>query len=235
MKASAYQSLTSKIAQIDDEAQAKELIEQIPDKKSSRKRAHRNNLSQPAIIAKTANSTSEKLIDKKNMDSKTRGSGNVISKGHGKKDHETIVNLMKMRKVCETGRKTKIKWFDEIVQRLCGSAREAVPHFDDWWPDKWFCASNGDFEQTYNQRTLRRRASDEINSNSWDKDSCFVSLHWCKSNVEEADLNQMSSFSRQISYNDARTITLSFCRLVLKRREKGEDNDNFGGRNYFDY
>nr|MBA2736163.1 hypothetical protein [Pyrinomonadaceae bacterium] len=99
-KASAYQSVSNKIAQIDDEARAKKLIEQIPDEKA---RQNASELYESAKISRTAKDgkldEAKKLIG--SLSKKKTQIFQLVSlaidfhKKGTEKDRETAVNLMK--------------------------------------------------------------------------------------------------------------------------------------------
>lgn len=247
-KADAYQSLTNKIAQIEDEARAKKLIEQIPDEKA-RERASEQYES--AKISRTAKDgrldEAKKLIG--NLSKKKTQINKLVSlamefhKKDTEKDRETAASLMKDAKALANEFPEDEDELNDLMEIVKGYAvvnpNEAFRIFDP------IVDQINDFVQAsailskYNKRNRAFKKGEllmKVNGYSWDGLLLFRYINQIQL-LGKADLNRMNLFSDKFTRNDARTIVKLFvAQGFLKEEKKGENNDNSGeGVIYFDY
>ncbi len=247
-KASAYQTLTSKIAQIEDEARAKKLIEQIPDEKA---RERTNEQYESAKISRTAESgkldEAKKLIGnlskKKTQINKLVGLAMEFHKKGTEKDRETAAALMKDAKSLANEYPEDEDELNDLMEIVKGYAvvnpNEAFRIFDP------IVDQINDFVQAsailskYNKRNRAFKKGEllmKVNGYSWDGLLLFRYINQIQL-LGKADLNRMSLFSDKFTRNDARTIVKLFvAQGFLKEEKKGVNNDGSGeGVIYFDY
>ena len=246
-KTSAYQSLTNKIMQIEDEARAKKLIEQIPDEKA-RERA--NEQYESAKISRTAKDgkldEAKKLIGnlskKKTQIQKLVALAMEFHKKDTDKDRETAVGLMKDAKALANEFPEDEDELNDLMEIVKGYAvvnpDEAFRIFDP------IVDQINDFVQAsailskYNKRNRNFKKGEllmKVNGYSWDGLLLFRYINQIQL-LGKADLNRMSLFSDKFTRNDARTIVKLFvAQGFLKQEKKGENDDSFGGGIYFDY
>ncbi len=247
-KASAYQSLTNKIAQIEDEARAKKLIEQIPDEKA-RERA--NEEYESAKINRTAKDgkldDTKKLIGnlskKKTQIQKLVSLATEFYKKNTEKDRETAIGLMKDAKSLANEYPEDEDDLNDLMEIVKGYAvvnsDEAFRIFDP------IVDQINDFVQAsailskYNKRNRAFKKGEllmKINGYSGDGLLLFRYINQIQL-LGKADLNRMSLLSDKFTRNDARTIVKLFvAQGFLKEENKGADNENSGdGTIYFDY
>ncbi len=247
-KASAYQSLTNKIAQIEDEARAKKLIEQIPDEKA-RERA--NEEYESAKINRTAKDgkldDTKKLIGnlskKKTQIQKLVSLATEFYKKNTEKDRETAIGLMKDAKSLANEYPEDEDDLNDLMEIVKGYAvvnsDEAFRIFDP------IVDQINDFVQAsailskYNKRNRAFKKGEllmKINGYSGDGLLLFRYINQIQL-LGKADFNRMSLLSDKFTRNDARTIVKLFvAQGFLKEENKGADNENSGdGTIYFDY
>jgi len=240
-KATAYQSLTNKIAQIDDEARARKLIEQIPDDKA---RANANEQFESARITRTAKDgkldEAKKLIGnlskKKTQIQKLVALSTDFHKKGTEKDRETAAGLMKDAKGLANEFPEDEDELNDLMEIVKGYAivnpEEAFRIFDP------IVDQINDFVQAsailskYNKRNQNFKKGEllmKVNGYSWDGLLLFRYINQIQL-LGKADLNRMSSFSDRFTRNDARTIVKLFvAQGFLKEDKKDGSDDNFGG------
>ena len=246
-RTSAFESLTRKISQIEDEARAKKLIEQIPDEKA-RERAGEQYES--AKISRTAKDgkldEAKKLIGnlskKKTQIQKLVALAMEFHKKDTEKDRETAVALMKDAKALANEFPEDEDELNDLMEIVKGYAvvnpDEAFRIFDP------IVDQINDFVQAsailskYNKRNRNFKKGEllmKVNGYSWDGLLLFRYINQIQL-LGKADLNRMSLFSDKFTRNDARTIVKLFvAQGFLKVEKKGENDDSSGGGIYFDY
>jgi hypothetical protein len=244
-KASAYQSLASKIGQIDDEARAKKLIEQIPDEKA---RANASEQFESAKISRTAKDG--KLDDAKKMIGNLNKKKTQIQKlvalamefqrKNTEKDAETAAELMKDAKKLANEYPEDEDELNDLMEIVRGYAvvnpNEAFRIFDP------VVDQINDFVQAsailskYNKRNRTFKKGEllmKVNGYSWDGLLLFRYINQIQL-LGKADLNRMSTFSDKFQRSDARTIVKLFvAQGFLRDEKKGETNEGFGGAMIF--
>ena len=246
-KASAYQSITQKIAQIEDEARAKKLIEQIPDEKARERASEQfesNRISRTAKDGKL--DEAKKLIGnlnkKKTQVQKLVALAMEFYKKDTEKDRETAAGLMKdARKLTNE--------FPEDEDEL-NDLMEIVKGYAIVKPDEAFRIFDpvidqiNDFVQAsailskYNKRNGAFKKGEllmKVNGFSWDRLLLFRYIEQIQM-LGKADLNRMNAFSDRLARTDTRTMVKLFvAQGFLKENKKDEDADNNSGVIYIDY
>ncbi len=245
-RATAYQSLNNKIAQIDDEARAKKLIEQIPDEKA---RANATEQFESARISRTARDgkleEAKKLIGnlskKKTQIQKLVALSTDFYKKGTDKDRETAVALMKDAKGLANEFPEDEDELNDLMEIVKGYAivnpNEAFRIFDP------IVDQINDFVQAsailskYNKNNRNFKKGEllmKVNGYSWDGLLLFRYIDQIQM-LGKADLNRMSSFSDRFQRSDARTIVKLFVAQGFLNDEK-KDNDNSSNQMiYFGY
>jgi len=240
-KASAYQSVSGKIAQIDDEARAKKLIEQIPDEKA---RQNASELYESAKISRTAKDgkldEAKKLIG--SLSKKKTQIFQLVSlaidfhKKGTEKDRETAVNLMKDAKALANEYPEDEEELNDLMEIVKGyatvNADEAFRIFEP------IVDQINDFVQAtailskYNRRNQNFKKGElvmKVNGYSWDGLLLFRYINHIQL-LGKADLNRMSSFSDKFGRSDARIIVKLFvAQGFLKDEKKGENISGSSG------
>ncbi len=247
-RVNAYQSLGYKIAQIDDEARAKKLIEQIPDDKA---RANANEQFESARINRTAKDgkldEAKKLIGnlskKKTQIQKLVALAAEFHKKGTEKDRETAAGLMKDAKALANEFPEDEDELNNLMEVVKGYAvvnsDEAFRIFDP------IVDQINDFVQAsailskYTKRNGSFKKGElimKVNGYSWEGLLLFRYINQIQL-LGKADLNRMSQFSDRFQRNDARTIVKLFvAQGFLKEEKKDGESDSFGGGMiYFDY
>jgi hypothetical protein len=240
-KASAYQSIGDKIAQIEDEARAKKLIEQIPDEKA------RQNASEQYESAKISRTAKDGKLDeaKKLISSLSKKKTQIFQlvslaidfhKKGTEKDRETAVNLMKDAKALANEYPEDESELNDLMEIVKGYATvnpdEAFRIFDP------IVDQINDFVQAtailskYNRRNQNFKKGElvmKVNGYSWDGLLLFRYIDHIQL-LGKADLNRMSSFSDKFGRSDARIIVKLFvAQGFLKDEKKGESNSGSSG------
>ncbi|HEX8289318.1 MAG TPA: hypothetical protein VF556_15060 [Pyrinomonadaceae bacterium] len=240
-KTSAYMALSSKIAQIEDEARAKKLIEQIPDEKARERAADQYE------TMKITRSVREGKLDeaKKQIGNLTKKRTQIqrlvalatdFHKKGGEKDLETAANLMKDAKALTNE-------FPEDEDEL-GDLMEIVKGYAVVNPDEAFRIFEpivdqiNDFVQAsailskYNKRN-RSFKKGELLMKTGGYPSDGILLFRYINQIQllgKADLNRMSLFADKFQRSDARTIVKLFvAQGFFKDDKKGESNEGAGG------
>ena len=239
-KASAYQSLANKIAQIEDETRAKKLIEQIPDEKA---RQNANEQFESAKINRAAKDgkldEAKKLIGnlnkKKTQIQKLVALATQFQKKNTEKDHETALNLMKDAKKLANEYPEDEDELNDVMELVRGYA--VVNHEEGFRIFEPIIDQINDFVQAsailskYNKRNRNFKKGElimKVNSYSWDGLLLFRYINQIEL-LGKADLNRMITFADKFQRTDSRTIVKLFvAQGFLKEDKKTDDNDNSG-------
>jgi hypothetical protein len=244
-KASAYQSLSYKIGQIDDEERAKKLIEQIPDEKA-RDRANEQYESSKINRAADAGKLDDakKLI--KNLNQKKTQIQKLVAlaiqfyKKDTDKDRETAVNLMKDAKALANEYPEDENELNDLMEIVKGYAVIDAPEaFRIFEP---VVEQLNDFVQAsailskYNKRSQNFKKGEllmKVNGYSWDGLLLFRYIGQIQM-LGKADLSRMNQLSDKFQRNDARTIVRLFvAQGFLAEEKKDGDRDNSEGESYY--
>jgi hypothetical protein len=244
-KINAYQSLTNKIAQMEDEARAKKLIEQIPDEKARERAAEAFESGRITRTAKEGKlDEAKKLIGnlnkKKTQIQKLVALAMDFYKKDTEKDRETAAGLMKDAKKLTSE-------FPEDEDEITDSM-ELVKGYAIVKPDEAFRIFDpivdqiNEFMQAsavlskYNKRSGNFKKGEiimKVSGNRWDG-LLFRYIPQIQM-LGKADLNRMSLFSDKFGRTDTRTIVKLFvAQGFLMEDKKEEDTENSGGF-YFGY
>ncbi len=236
-KASAYMSLANKIAQIDDEARAKKLIEQIPDEKGRNQASERY---ESTKISRAANDgkldEAKKLI--KNLNQKKTQIQKLVAlaiqfyKKDTEKDRETAADLMKDAKSLANEYPEDENELNDLMEVVRGYATIDAPEaFRIFEP---IVDQLNDFVQAsailskYNKRNQSFKKGEllmKVNGYSWDGLLLFRYINQIQL-LGKADLNKMSVLSGKFQRNDARTIFKLFIAQGFLKEEKKDGNDD---------
>ncbi|HQU83450.1 MAG TPA: hypothetical protein PKY59_10010 [Pyrinomonadaceae bacterium] len=245
-KASAYQSLINKIAQIDDEARAKKLIDEIPDEKT------RTNASEAYESAKINRAASDGKLDEAkkmigNLSKKKTQIQKLVTlamqfyKKGSKENLETAANLMKDAKGLANEYPEDEDELNDLMEIVKGYAliepNEAFRIFDP------IVDQINDFVQAsailskYNKRNRSFKKGELLmttNSFTWDGLLLFRYIIQIQM-LGKADLQRMNTFSDKFQRSDARTIVKLFVAQGFLREDKKpkDDSDDSGGNQIF--
>jgi hypothetical protein len=240
-KASAYQSVSNKIAQIEDEARAKKLIEQIPDEKA---RQNASELYESAKISRTAKDgkldEAKKLIG--SLSKKKTQIFQLVSlaldfhKKGTEKDLETAVNLMKDAKALANEYPEDEGELNDLMEIVKGyatvNADEAFRIFEPIVDQINDIVQATAILSKYNRRNQNFKKGElvmKVNGYSWDGLLLFRYINQIQL-LGKADLNRMSLFSDKFQRSDTRIIVKLFvAQGFLKDEKKGENISNSGG------
>ena len=246
-RATAYNSLGNKISQIDDEARAKKLIEQIPDEKA---RARAGELYESAKISRTAKEgkldEAKKLIGnlnkKKTQIQQLVALATEFHKKGTEKDHETAVGLMKDAKALTSEYPEDEDELNDAMEIVKGYA--VVNSDEGFRIFEPIVDQINDYVQAsavlskFNKRNRAFKKGEllmKVNGYSWDGLLLFRYIPQIQM-LGKADLDRMSLFADKFQRNDARTIVKLFvAQGFLKEEKKDENNASGGGVIYFDY
>jgi hypothetical protein len=249
-RASAYQSIVNKIGQVDDDARAKKLIEQIPDEKARERATEQFESSKISRTAKDGKlDEAKKLI--RNLSKKKTQIQRLVAlaidfhKKDTEKDRETAAALMKDAKKLTNEYPEDEDELNDLMELVKGYAtvnpNEAFRIFDP------FVDTINDFVQAsavlskYNKRSSYFKKGElimKVKNNSWNSFSGNLLLYSYINQIQllgKADLNRMSLVSDKFQRTDSRTMVKLFvAQGFLKEEKKDEDTENSGGF-YFDY
>ncbi len=242
-KASAYQSLVNKIAQIEDESRAKKLIEQIPDEKS---RARVTEEFESFKITRTAKEgkldEAKKLIGnlnkKKTQIQKLVALAMDFQKKNTEKDRETAANLMKDAKKLANEYPEDEDELNDLMEIVKGYA--VVNHEEGFRIFEPIIDQINDFVQAsailskYNKRNRNFKKGElimKLNGYSWESLLLFRYVNQIQL-LGKADLNRMSLFSDKFQRNDARTIVKLFVAQGFLAEDKKSDSENESGGSF---
>jgi len=239
-RTSAYMSLNNKIGEIDDEARAKKLIEQIPDEKA---RNQANESYESAKISRAANNgkldDAKKLI--KNLSQKKTQIQKLVAlaiqfhKKNTEKDIETATGLMKDAKALANEFPEDENELNDLMEIVRGYAVVDPPEaFRIFEP---IVDQLNDFVQAsailskYNKRSQSFKKGEllmKVTGYSWDGQLLFRYIDQIQL-LGKADLNKMSSFSDKFQRTDARTIVKLFIAQGFLKEEKKDGNESQTG------
>ena len=236
-KGLAYRSLGYKIAEVEDEARAKKLIEQIPDEKA---RADASELVESAKISRTAKDgkldEAKKLIGnlskKKTQIQKLVALAMEFYKKATDKDRETAVNLMKDAKALANEHPEDEDELNDLMEIVRGYAVvDSAEGFRIFEP---IVDQINDFVQAsailskYNKHNRIFKKGElvmKVNGYSWEGLLLFRYINQIQL-LGKADLNRMNLFSNKFQRSDARTIVKLFVAQGFLKDEKSENASN---------
>ena len=240
-KASAYMSLNNKIAEIDDDARAKKLIEQIPDEKA------RNEASEKYESGKITRAAGEGKLDEakkliKNLSQKKTQIQKLVAlavqfyKKNTEKDIETAVSLMKDAKALSNEYPEDENELNDLMEIVRGYATidpaEAFRIFEPIVDQLNDYVQASAILSKYNKRSQSFRKGEllmKVGGYSWDGQLLFRYIDQIQL-LGKADLNKMNSFSDKFQRTDARTIVKLFiAQGFLKDDKKDGTNESTGG------
>ncbi len=245
-KASAYQSLARKIGQIEDEARAKKLIEQIPDEKARERAVEEFESGRITRTAKEGKlDEAKKLIG--NLNKKKTQIQRLVAlamdfhKKDTEKDRETAAGLMKDAKKLTNEFPEDEDELNDLMELVKGYAivkpDEAFRIFDPIADQLNEFVQASAVLSKYNKRSGAFKKGEllmKVSSYSWDRLLLFRYIPQIQM-LGKADLNRMSLFSDKFQRTDSRIIVKLFvAQGFLKEDKKDEDTENPGGF-YFDY
>ncbi len=247
-KASAYQSLSNKIGQIEDDERAKKIIEQIPDEKA---RENASEQYESSKISRAADAgkldDAKKLI--KNLNQKKTQIQKLVAlaiqfhKKDTDKDRETAAGLMKDAKALANEYPEDENELNDLMEIVKGYAVIAAPEaFRIFEP---IVEQLNDYVQAsailskYNKRNRSFKKGEllmKVNGYSWDGLLLFRYINQIQM-LGKADLNRMNLFSDKFQRNDARTIVRLFVAqgFLAEEKKDGDTNNSGGGSIYIDY
>lgn len=236
-KAGAYMSLQNKIAEIDDDARAKKLIEQIPDEKA------RTQASERYESAKISRAASEGKLDDakkliKNLSQKKTQIQKLVAlatqfyKKNTEKDVETAASLMKDAKALANEYPEDENELNDLMEIVRGYAvidppeafrlfEPVVDQLNDFVQASAILSKYNKRNQSFKKGELLMR----IGSSPWDGLLLFRYVDQIQL-LGKADLNKMSSFSDKFQRTDARTmVKLLIAQGFLKEDKKADENN----------
>ncbi|HEX8195371.1 MAG TPA: hypothetical protein VF571_04095 [Pyrinomonadaceae bacterium] len=236
-KVFAYNSLTNKIAQVEDEERAKKLIEQIPDEKAREKAAEQYQSAKISRTAKDGNlDEAKKLIGslnkKKTQIQKLVALATDFHKKGGEKDRETAANLMKDAKRLANEYPEDEDELNDLMEIVKGYAIvNPVEAFRIFEP---IVDQINDYVQAtailskYNKRNRTFKKGElllKVSGYSWDGLLLFRYINQIQL-LGKADLNRTSSLADKFARSDARTIVKLFvAQGFLQEEKKGETSE----------
>lgn len=245
-RVSAYRSVGYKIANIEDEARARKLIEQIPDEKA---RADAAEQYESAKISRTAKDgkldEAKKLIGnlskKKTQIQKLVALALEFHKKGAEKDRETAVGLMKDAKTLANEFPEDEDELNDLMEVVKGYAvvnpAEAFRIFDP------IVDQINDFVQAtailskYNKRNRNFKKGElimKVNGFSYDGLMLFRYINQIQM-LGKADLNRMNLFSDKFQRSDARTIVKLFVAQGFLKEDKKSEDESGGGLVYYNF
>jgi len=236
-KVFAYNSLTNKIAQVEDEERAKKLIEQIPDEKAREKAAEQYQSAKISRTAKDGNlDEAKKLIGslnkKKTQIQKLVALATDFHKKGGEKDRETAANLMKDAKRLANEYPEDEDELNDLMEIVKGYAvvnpveafrifEPIVDQINDYVQATAILSKYNKRNRTFKKGELLLKAS----GYSWDGLLLFRYINQIQL-LGKADLNRTSSLADKFARSDARTIVKLFvAQGFLQEEKKGETNE----------
>jgi hypothetical protein len=236
-KVFAYNSLTNKIAQVEDEERAKKLIEQIPDEKAREKAAEQYQSAKISRTAKDGNlDEAKKLIGslnkKKTQIQKLVALATDFHKKGGEKDRETAANLMKDAKRLANEYPEDEDELNDLMEIVKGYAvvnpveafrifEPIVDQINDYVQATAILSKYNKRNRTFKKGELLLKAS----GYSWDGLLLFRYINQIQL-LGKADLHRTSSLADKFARSDARTIVKLFvAQGFLQEEKKGETNE----------
>lgn len=246
-KNSAYQSLASKIGQIDDETRAKRLIDQIPDEKARERALNQfesNKISRAASAGKLddARKMIGNLTSKKIQIQKLVSLALDFNKKAAEKDIDTAKGLMKNARSLTTETPEDEDELNDLMEVVKGYAvvepdvafRMFEPIVDQI--NDYVMASA--ILSKYNKRTRTFKKGELVmrtNGNTFDGLLLFRYINQMQL-LGKADMDRMSLLSDRFQRSDSRTIVKLFVvQGYLKDDKKPENPGQGGDMFYFEY
>jgi hypothetical protein len=245
-RAGAYQSLTSKIAQIPDEDRAKRLIEQIPDEKVREKALDQYESAKIGRTAATGNlDAARKMISsltkRRSQVQKLVSLAIAFKKKDTEKDTETAVGLMRDAKALVNESPEDEDELNDLMEVVKGYAIvDPVKGFRLFEP---IVDQINDFVQAsailskYNKRNRSFRKGELVMRTNYTPDVLLFRYTSQMQLLAKADLNRMNLLSDRFQRADART----FAKLVIAqgflKEESAPQNSGIGAGviNYVQY
>ena len=239
-RANAYQSVAYKMGQIEDEARAKKIIEQISDEKARQNASEQFESSRISRAVKDGKLDEAKklignLTKKKTQIQKLVALATDFHKKATEKDRETALNLMKDAKALANDYPEDEDELNDLMEIVRGYAiinpDEAFRIFDP------IVDQINDFVQAsailskYNKRNRNFKKGEllmRVNGYSWDGLLLFRYINQIQL-LGKADLNRMSLFSNKFQRSDARTIVKLFVAQGFLAEEKKAENSGSSG------
>ncbi len=246
-KNSAYQSLASKIAQIDDETRAKRLIDQIPDEKARERALNQfesSKISRAASAGKLddARKMIGNLTSKKTQIQKLVSLALDFNKKGTEKDIETAKGLMKSAKSLTTETPEDEDELNDLMEIVKGYAivepdvafrvfEPIVDQINDFVMASAILSKYNKRNRTFKKGELIMRS----NGNSFDGLLLFRYINQVQL-LGKADIDRMSLLSDRFQRSDSRTIVKLFVvQGFLKDDKKSEAPGQGGETFYFEY
>lgn len=236
-KIEASTSIVDKILQIEDEARARKLIEQIPNEKA---RAYANEQFESAKISRTAKEgkldEAKKLVGnlskKKTQIQKLVALAKDFHKKNTEKDLEAAANLMKDAKALTNELPEDEDELNDLMEVVKGYAtvnpNEAFRLFDPIVDQINEIVQATAVLSKYNKQNQSFKKGElimQVNGYAWEGLLLFRYIDQIQM-LGKADLNRMSSFSDKFTRNDTRTIVKLFvAQGYLREDKKDEDKD----------
>lgn len=239
-KVSAYQSINNKITQIDDEARAKKIIEEIPDEKA---RLNATELYESAKISRLAKDgkleEAKKLIGnlnkKKTQIQKLVALAIEFHKKDNEKDRETAVALMKDAKALTNEYPEDEDELNDAMEIVKGYAvinpAEAFRIFEPIVDQLNEYVQASAVLSKFNKRSRTFKKSElimKVNGYSWDGILLFRYINQIQA-LGKADLNRMSLVADRFTRSDSRTIVKLFIAQGFFKDEKKDEAGSGGG------
>jgi hypothetical protein len=245
-KASANQALISKIAQIDDDARAKKLIDQIPDEKT------RDQVREKYESARIARASQEGKLDeaKKLISNLTKKKTQIqklvslaieFNKKGTDKDKETAAGLMKDAKALANDFPEDEDELNDLMEIVKGYAVISPP--DAFRLFEPVIDMVNDFLQAsailskYNKRNRNFKKGElvmRINGSSWDGLLLFRYVKQMQM-MGKADLNRMAVLTNRFQRSDTRTIVKLYVVqgfLQDDKKSEGNSDDDTSGMSF---
>ena len=239
-KVSAYDAITTKVAQIEDEARAKKIIEQIPDEKARERASEQFEASRITRTAKDGKLDEAKkmigsLSKKKTQIQRLVALAIDFQKKGTEKDREAALNLMKDAKRLTNEYPEDEDELNDLMELVKGYA--AVKPDEAFRIFEPFVDQLNDFVQAsavlskYNKRSQSFKKGEllmKVKGYSWDGLLLFRYFNQIQL-LGKADLNRMSLLSDKFGRNDARTIVKLFVAQGFLKDEKESEENTFTG------
>ncbi|MFN0277106.1 MAG: hypothetical protein ACKVRN_00750 [Pyrinomonadaceae bacterium] len=245
-KVSAYQSLATKISQIEDETRAKKLIEQIPDEKA------RANAQERFESARIARSAAEGKLDeaRKQIGNLTKKKSQIqqlvslateFQKKGTEKDAETAKALMKDAKALTNDRPDDEDELNDLMEVVKGYAvvepEIAFRIFDPIVDQISDVVQATAILSKYNKRNRAFKKGElvmKVKGSSWDSMLIFRYIAQMQL-LGKADLDRMNTLSDRFMRSDSRTIVkLAVLQGFMKDDKKADAPGTTGDMIMFD-
>jgi hypothetical protein len=243
----AYQSLASKISQIDDETRAKRLIDQIPDEKARERALNQfesSKISRAASAGKLddARKMIGNLTSKKTQIQKLVSLALDFNKKGTEKDIETAKGLLKSAKSLTTETPEDEDELNDLMEIVKGYAivepdvafrlfEPIVDQINDFVMASAILSKYNKRNRTFKKGELVMRS----NGNSFDGLLLFRYINQMQL-LGKADIDRMSLLSDRFQRSDSRTIVKLFVVQGFLKDDKKSETPGQGGETfYFEY